>query len=163
MTTAAEVDAPDTRLSSPQLEQPESSTGIGPAKPKILFLSGILANIPGHRRLAFINDLKAAIRKGQFDGGPLDDTFQLVYQVRTKEGPAERRNKQREFVIDGGEGFQKWYELHLNLVKKTSGLPTKFEIESGHVSIHDLATKFRRRKSGKSRAKASGSRNQAKE
>lgn len=150
MTTVdAELQIPPmpSRQASPAAPQPMREVSIR-------FLSELVESIPAQRRLAFINDLKAAIRKGTFDGGPLDDTFKLSHQVRGKSGPVDRATDHREFAVENNAAFQAWYELHLKLVKKTSGLPTKFEIEGGHVSLHDLATKFRRRKGSKPRARS---------
>lgn len=153
--TTTEADRPPTPDPSPPAGQEPQRTGQAQQKrvPPVRFLSQMIDGIPKLRRLAFINDLKAAIRKGQFDGGPLDDTFKLNHEVRGKAGPVERDTEHREFAVENNAAFQAWYELHLKLVKKTSGLPTKFEIEGGHVSLHDLATKFRRRKGSKPRAR----------
>ena len=127
------------------------------AEPDVRYLSDIITAVPLGQRRKFVNALKAAILRGEFDGGPLDDTFKMALEIRVKDGAQKRETDQREFVFETGVGFQRWYELQQRLLRKQSGHMTRLELETGRISLQDLAASFRNRghgAKGKQKARA---------
>lgn len=120
----------------------------------IRYLSEFIEEIPDTRRIAFIMNLKDAIKSGKFDGTPIAESFNLKYTGRGPEGAEERETTQRDFAVENSAAFGEWLAQEMLPPNSRPKYPSRQQFEGGQLSLAELATKFRQRGgTGKSKAR----------
>ena len=114
---------------------------------ELVFLSDVIGDIAVERRVAFVKNLKAALRSSVLEGSPTAEVFAMGCQGREDGKRIEKTAEQREFCLVNTPAFREWLELQKNLGQQKPGTnyPSKAAFLSGAASIHDASKLFRRR------------------
>lgn len=120
-----------------------------PQPERVAFLSDLISDIPTNKRMRFVANLKNAIRSNVFDGGPINEQFDMHYTGRGERGEGETKQvSQRDYAIERTPGFEDWYAAQTAAPVRRSQFANREDVAAGNISIKDLAEKYRRRTGG---------------
>ena len=98
---------------------------------------------------AFVKQVRAAVREGEFDAGDLPERFTLPKKFSKRGGGDSYSRSVRDMVIDATPAFEEWFEgVNRDLTPARTGgkIQTTVEnIEAGLVDFKTLAAETRRK------------------